>query len=271
MVQKKPLIILKFGGSILTVDAQFETFNEQVASKLLSEISKLSNQYSFILVHGAGSFGHYHAKAYDLKNGFKNEDQLTGIVKTHNSMLKLNSLLLTLFDSYESLRPVSFSPLNMCKTTDGEITEFSISNITKALELGLLPVLFGDVVFDENLGITILSGDKIVPYLASQMKPDKIIMLTDVDGVYDDNPKKNTEAKLLTEINLNDNALLKKISANASSGKTRVTGEMEKKLLELQEVVQAGIETWIISGLEEGNLYNKLATNDQKGTKIVFK
>ena len=56
----------------MTIDSQFETFNEKVASQLLTEIATLANKYNFVLVHGAGSFGHYHAKEYDLKNGLKN-------------------------------------------------------------------------------------------------------------------------------------------------------------------------------------------------------
>ena len=267
----KPLVILKFGGSILTIDSQFETFNEKVASQLLSEISALSTKFNFVLVHGAGSFGHYHAKEYDLKNGLKNDSQLVGVVKTHNSMLKLNSLFLSLFEKYESLKPISFNPMTLCKTENGEIKSFYLDSIQNALQLGLTPILFGDVVFDEVLDVTILSGDKIVPYLALALETTKIVMLTDVEGVYDDNPKKNPKAKLLQEINLNNKELLKKISANASSGKTRVTGEMEKKLLELEQVVKNGVETWIISGLKEQVLYSKLATNDQNGTKIVVK
>lgn len=266
---EKPLIILKFGGSILTDDSKFETFNEPITANLIQQIALLSSTYSFIIVHGAGSFGHYHAKEYNLKYGLKEERQLEGIVKTHNSMLKLNTLFLKEFEKYQQLHPVSFSPMTLCRTVEGEINKFDIVNIEKALKTGLLPILFGDVVFDDALGITILSGDKIVPYLALQFKPRKIIMLTDVEGVYDDNPKKNPQAKFIQELNLQNIDLLRKISENASSGKTRVTGEMEKKLLELKPVVEDSIETWIISGLIENNLVHKLQAENKIGTKIV--
>lgn len=267
----KNTVILKFGGSILTNDEKFETFNSEISNHLLNQISSLVETYNFIIVHGAGSFGHYHAKEYDLKNGLKNEKQLEGIVKTHNSMLRLNMLFLHEFEKYPNLYPVSFSPMTLSSTSSGEINSFDLSNIKRALDMGLLPVLFGDVVFDKSLGITILSGDKIVPYLALHLHLHKIIMLTDVEGVYDDNPKKNPQAKLIKEINLNDHKLLKAISRNDSSGKTRVTGEMEKKLLELKEVVENGIESWIISGLKENNLVHKLRTTNEIGTKIIYK
>lgn len=266
---EKPLIILKFGGSILTNDAKFETFNQEVTANLIAQINILAKKYRFIIVHGAGSFGHYHAKEYDLKNGLKNEKQLEGIVKTHNSMLKLNALFLQEFEKHDNIHPLSFSPMTLSLTSSGELLSFNITNINKALEIGLIPILFGDVVFDDKLGITILSGDKIVPYLALQLQPQKIVMLTDVEGVYDDNPKKNSSAKLIKEINLENSELIQKISANASSGKTRVTGEMEKKLLELKPVVEKGIETWIISGLIKDNLLQKLQSDNSIGTKII--
>ncbi len=267
----KKLILLKFGGSIITHDAKFESFNKKIVMKLINQIKALSTNYHFIIVHGAGSFGHFHAKKYNIKEGFKEDIQLLGLVETHQSMLKLNFMLIETIHEIGGFYPVPFNPINIVKTKEGSIVSFNIEQLKESLELGLTPVLFGDVVFDETLGFTILSGDKIVPYLAEQLKPEKIIMLTDVTGVYEDNPKKNPKAKLLSEINLNDSELLQKISANASSGKTRVTGEMEKKLLELTNVVKEGIETWIISGLEDDILYNKLAKNDKTGTKLIFK
>jgi isopentenyl phosphate kinase len=265
----KELIILKFGGSIITDDSKFETFNEEITKNLALEVASLSKKYSFIIVHGAGSFGHYHAKEYDLKNGLKDEKQLSGIIKTHNSMMKLNTLFLNTFKNIDSFYPISFSPFTICKTKNGIISKFDLLNIENALNLGLTPIIFGDVVLDESLGVTILSGDKIVPYLALHLKPKKILMLTDVEGVYDDNPKKNAQAKLIDEINLKDSELMQKISKNAESGKTRVTGEMEKKLLELQQVVENNIETWILSGLIKGNLTKKLQTENKIGTKIT--
>ena len=266
---EKPLLILKFGGSILSNDAKFVSFNKIVSANLIAQIAILAKSFRFIIVHGAGSFGHFHAKEYDLKIGLKSERQLEGVVKTHTSMLKLNVLFLREFEKYQNLHPVSFNPLTLCTTSSGEISTFELSNIKHALNINLLPILFGDVVFDDKLGITILSGDKIVPYLALQLRPDKIIMLTDVEGVYNDNPKKNKQAQLIKEFNLENIELIQKISANASSGKTRVTGEMEKKLLELKSVVEIGIETWIISGLLKDNLLLKLQNDNDIGTKII--
>lgn len=267
----KQLILLKFGGSIITNDDQFESFKRSPVVDLVKQIDRLADDYQFIIVHGAGSFGHYHAKKHNLKNGFKTKGQLQGVVDTHESMLKLNTLVLETIREFSSIKPLSFSPINLVKTTNGEMVSFDLETLNQALSLGFTPVVFGDVVFDSELGFTILSGDKIVPYIAEQLRPAKIVMLTDVNGVYDDNPKKNPAANLLAEINLKNVELLQKISANASSGKTRVTGEMEKKLLELENVVKAGVETWILSGLEQNSLYNKLVTNDQQGTKVVFK
>lgn len=264
----KPLLILKFGGSIITIDAKFETYNENVVKKLTDSLNKIIDLYNIIIVHGAGSFGHYHAKEYNIKQGFKDPNQLIGVVKTHESMLKLNNLFLNSLKKSTSIYPISFSPISFTNTANGEIKRFEISNIKSALKLGITPILFGDVVFDEKIDFTILSGDKIVPYLAKHLKPKKIVMLTDVEGVYDDNPSKNKNAKLLSEINLNDKEMLHKISVNADSGKTRVTGEMGKKLLELRETVQSGIETWIISGLIENLLPKLILENEHIGTKL---
>lgn len=268
----KPLLILKFGGSILTIDSKFETFNEAIVLKLINPLEVIMKDFSVIIVHGAGSFGHYHAKKYNLKAGFVEESQKRGIIKTHNSMLKLNTLLEKVLLTSKTINPITFSPNSFVTTKNGSLSKFEIENIKNALKLGLTPVIFGDVVFDERLGCTILSGDKIVPYLALHLRPEKIIMLTDVDGVFDNNPIKNKSAKLLPIINLNDQELLHKISSNAESGKTRVTGQMEQKLLELYDVVKSGVETWIISGLNPNNLLDVVMKEETsiKGTKLII-
>ena len=146
-------------------------------------------------------------------------------------------------------------------------------SLTLALSQGFIPVIFGDVVFDESIQFTILSGDQIVPYLADQLNASKIVMLTDVDGVYSKNPKFDPSAHLISEINVLDEDLLKQIfSTENNGGKIRVTGEMSKKLVELIPILRKGIETYVISGLKSEFLRSHLeGKKSYLGTKLLAK
>ena len=53
---------------------------------------------------------------------------------------------------------------------------------------------------DEDIKFAIISGDQIITYLAYDLKADRVILASDVDGIYTDNPKTNPEAKLIDEV-----------------------------------------------------------------------
>lgn len=238
-------------------------------------LGSLTNKYRFLVVHGAGSFGHFPAKAYQLKDGRLRERQKVGVVRTHHSMLQLTQLLQQSAFEVGGLYPVGFPPIALCTTgteggEDGRVKTFAVEPLRAAVNHGFTPFVFGDVVFDHDSKVTILSGDQITPLVAQELGASQIIMLTDVDGVYDDNPTKNPDAQLLSELNLADEALLKELSERASSGKTRVTGEMEKKLLELQTVVSSGVEAWVMSGLDPSNLAGRLGKGLHVGTRLTY-
>jgi isopentenyl phosphate kinase len=71
-VRVKNLTIIKIGGSVATFKEKIKPiFREKIVSQLAKEFSDYRDSHkkeSFILVHGAGSFGHPLAKKYDLAN-----------------------------------------------------------------------------------------------------------------------------------------------------------------------------------------------------------
>ena len=89
---KREMIILKFGGSLIT-DKKKEspTINEENLKRIGSILSKHSHE--FIIVHGAGSFGHPIAKKFDLASGLNNNpNQKQAIKETRKQVLQLNKI-----------------------------------------------------------------------------------------------------------------------------------------------------------------------------------
>ncbi|MCR3883118.1 MAG: uridylate kinase, partial [Methanothrix sp.] len=71
--------ILKIGGSVLTDKARLESARFEVVERIAAEIAGAGE--GLILVHGAGSFGHIHAKNFGLVEMFSPE----GVLQTHRS------------------------------------------------------------------------------------------------------------------------------------------------------------------------------------------
>jgi isopentenyl phosphate kinase len=114
------------------------------------------------------------------------------------------------------------------------IYEYPTNIIRKSLENRLVVITHGDVCFDEEATASILSGDTIAVHLAEELNAETILIGTDVDGVLDDNPKLNPEAKHIPIINQDNKDII--LSKSGPSTNTDVTGGMSKKLSELLEI-----------------------------------
>lgn len=253
------LVLLKLGGSVITNKEIPKTPNKDVINRIAKEISdaKLGR---LIIVHGGGSFGHPIAKQFKIKEGFKEQFQIQGFSQTHQAMLELNQHVVDALIRH-NIAAFSISPSSCIATKAGRIQDFYYSIITKLLDTGFIPVLFGDAVLDNTLGFTILSGDQLVAALAIRFKADKIIIGVDVDGLYTADPSDDS-AQLIPYIPSHN---LKALMHNIGEAKGNdVTGGMKGKILELTPALNANIKTIIVNAMKEGNIYKAL-----KGEKVI--
>ena len=262
------MIILKLGGSIITKkDAKSPTVNYENLNRISAEIASSSFD-KLIIVHGAGSFGHPFARKYEIGTEIKDEDDYNnkklGFCITQSWVRKLNNKVC------QSLREngifaVSIQPSSFITTENGRIYTFDLSLINKYLDLGFVPVLYGDVVLDLNksIKICVLSGDQIIKYIGENLNPERVILGTDVDGVYSKDPKKHENAKLIEIV-----TSLHDISAEDSLNMD-VTGGMLGKVKELLDLAVMGVESEIINADKKG--FIKKALNGQKVVGTVVK
>ncbi|POO03459.1 Aspartate/glutamate/uridylate kinase [Trema orientale] len=114
--------------------------------------------------------------------------------------------------------------------------------------------MHGDAVLDNSLGCTILSGDVIIRHLAVHFKPDYVVFLTDVLGVYD-RPPLESNAVLLREIAVREDGNWSVVKPNLQNTNNQVeitvaahdtTGGMETKILEAAMIAKLGIDVYIV-------------------------
>lgn len=264
----KKLIIIKLGGSILTFKDRLGSVNIPIINRMAHEIAIANKDYHLIVIHGGGSFGHPYAYGYFLHEGFKHNHQLKGLLKTHYAMLHLNSIIVNEFQRV-GLTPFSFHTSSFITTSNGEIKTINFEPIVNSIKLGFIPILYGDVVFDDKYGFHIVSGDKLCSHLSTLLNPCKVIFCCDVDGIYTADPKRSPHAKLLERINLDEITLL--IDASSSLYKFDVTGGMKAKLLEAMKIVSKNIDVLIINAMHPNRLLNAIYESNFYGSKITLK
>jgi isopentenyl phosphate kinase len=260
------LTILKLGGSVITKKNEPFVYASKTIRRLAREIAKADIK-SLIIVHGGGSFGHPIAKEYSIKQGYKDPSQLYGLAKTHLSMLRLNHIVMTALME-EDVPAFPIQPSSCFVTKGGRIDWLNIDAILDIQRLGLVPVLYGDVSFDQKIGFTILSGDQIVSYLSIRLGATRIVMGIDVDGLYVSNPKTDPSSRLLHRVDLSKQRNGIK-NLDVRSDIVDVTGGMGGKLQELIPALRNGAEAILVNALRPKRVLKALRGEAVIGTVLL--
>ncbi len=258
---KNHLTILKIGGSVLTYKNRISTIKRKRLEKIADELKSYLEEKNekLIVVHGAGSFGHPLAKKYNISDPHSVKNTL-GVGLTHASMHRLSLELCNVFlRNGLPVYPISSGSVLMQK--GGRISFFKVDLIHKLLEKDIIPVLHGDVVIDEDTQFSICSGDQIISYLSNKLPTRRILFLTDVDGVYTEDPKSSPNAKLLRLLRKRD---IQRIKISTRDYQDDVTGLMMGKLKEIAKIKG---QVLVFNGNKSGNLLRALQ-GDYPGTLI---
>lgn len=135
------------------------------------------------------------------------------------------------------------------------------------IEMGIIPIVNENdtVAVDEMEGTNFGDNDMLSAIVASVVGATRLIILTDIDGLYDCNPRSNPKAKLISEVEeINDSIL--KIAGGSESN--RGTGGMATKIAAAQLATNRGITCHIINGSNPNNLYSLI---DGKKLGTTFK
>ena len=267
MIFKKDLVILKIGGSVITDKKRNrKIINKKKLERIIKEIAcaKNKNNFSLIIVHGAGPFGHKIAKSFDLKNGYKNKSQIKAISDLSLDLKKLNIEILRCLKK-ENIFSITFEQSSVWKMTNKRLCDCDLSIINEYLQLNLTPILYGDILIDSKLGFSILSGDQIVYYLAKKLHAERVLIGTDLDGIFESDPKINKNARLIKKVDSNN---IKSLSLGRSLS-TDITNGMKGKVDELIRLAKFGIESEIIN-ISKPNIL-KRSLNGQKGLGTIIK
>ncbi|MFX1426108.1 MAG: isopentenyl phosphate kinase [Promethearchaeota archaeon] len=268
MKKDNEVILLKLGGSLLTDKNKPLFIREEIAESTIQQI--INADEKLILIHGGGSFGHPIAKKYNITKGFDRSipNQTFGLTETHQAMVRFNSYLVNLF--IERNYPALSIQSSVIFTRDnGKIITKSIDIIEDILDLNILPILYGDIIFDKQTSFSIISGDQIIFKLCEKLSKyhvSKVIFATEIDGIFiNDKDHANKRIILAPEILVSE---LDNLDLADLGKKIDVTGGIKGKINSIKKICDFNIPVQIVNGLKENFIFKSLKNQKLVSTNI---
>ena len=250
-------VVVKVGTSTLTYDNG--NVNLRNLEKLCKVLSDLHNSGRQIILVSSGAIGVGVGKL--------------GIKKRHTETKEKQALaavgqceLMFLYDKF--FGEYNNNVAQILLTKDIVLNELSKQNVVNTfqtlLEMGIIPIVNENdtVATDELIGTNFGDNDNLSAIVADLVGADLLIILTDIDGLYETDPRKDPTAKKISVVKYIDDHI-REIAGG--SGSNRGTGGMSTKITAAAAATSAGINTCVMSGEDPAQIY-KLLEGEQIGT-----
>ena len=263
----RPIVLLKLGGSLITDKTRPGVARHAAIRRLAEELASVSKQPRgprLVVGHGSGSYGHVAASDGGLTPGADLRKRLDAISGTQHRAAELHRLVVaTLVKA--GARPFSFAPSSFLCAVGGRAGRPFVEPIFEALDLGLLPVVYGDVVLDRKRGAVIVSTEELFLLLAKEARRrrnpvSRAVWLGETDGVRDETG--GTIARLSAAT-----ALRAARRVTGASG-VDVTGGMALRLRAASALAKAGISSSIVDGRKAGAIAAAISGRALGGTRV---
>ncbi len=263
------LVLLKLGGAVITEKSARESPRLEELRRLAREIASWrgAGEGRLIVGHGSGSFAHVAAQATRFSQ--RPGDPLR-IAAVAAAARRLNGLVVDAL--IDAGIPATAIPGNLlARSLDAAVVAVRVELVADLMQSGLVPVLYGDAVTDRTQGGAIASTEQLLAALAREVRTDRIVLATDVDGVYEVDPD-SEDAGDTKPIPLITPASVDQLSSlgGARKGATDVTGGMYSKVRRMVRLVEElpNLKVRIVNGLEPGAVLKALEDREAGGTVI---
>ena len=250
-------IVIKIGTNLLT--DKNDSLAIGVISSLVSQIAILHKEGLDVVVVSSGAIaagrGVLNIKQ-DTSTALENYQAQAAVGQHH------------LMETYGRLFFEENITVGQALLTRGELSSGQTgSNVRRAIDelfkLKVIPIVNeNDVVATDEIEASFGDNDKLSAAVANLIAADLLIFLTDQDGLFDDDPRVNSRAKMIKHVpRITDEIILAANNTPSRRGK----GGMASKILAAAEATSWGTTTVIANGLNE-NVVTDIVSGQQKGT-----
>ncbi|WP_294405886.1 glutamate 5-kinase [uncultured Ruminococcus sp.] len=244
-LKDKKRIVIKVGTSTLT--HRTGRLNIRRVEGLVKNLADLQNAGHEIILVSSGAIGLGMAKL-----GLRDRPKDTPSKQCCAAVGQCE--LMYLYDNLFSNYSINVAQMLLTKYI---LLEDRRQNVQNALETiiahGVIPIVNeNDTVAIDELELEVGENDSLAATVAEIAKADLLIIMSDIEGLYDSDPRKNPDAKLIPVVEkIDDN--IRELAGGA--GTTLGTGGMITKINAAEIAVRNGIDMIIINGKNPDNLY----------------
>lgn len=249
----KNRIVVKIGSSSLT-HKYTGYLNLNKVEKLARVLCDLRNQgMEVVLVSsGAGAVGRKTMGYMERPNDLPVKQALAAI-----GQAKLMMTYQKLFAEYNQV----VAQILMTKTTmlNDDSRKNAQNTFDELLKMGVIPIVNeNDTVATHEIEFG--DNDRLSAIVAAVIHADLLILLSDIDGLYEDDPKRNPDARFIREVEEITDDLQE--MGKETTGSTVGTGGMSAKIVAARMATDAGIDMVITNGDDVDNIYRVLDGED---------
>ena len=246
-------IIIKVGTATLSSDKPEKAINIEIIEKLSEIISRLKESGHKVILVTSGA----------VALGAKELNQRLKLKTVHEKQTAASIGQVKLMETYERFfSKYKIIIAQILLTRDGFEQKRVYKNTEKTLcsllNVGVIPIINeNDAVASEEIRFG--DNDILSALVSKLIRADRLIILTDEDGLYDSNPKINKNAKLISVVKKITPEIHKMASGKGSEFSM---GGMKSKLQAAKFATSHGIKTHIMFGKKPENILNILKNNN---------
>lgn len=213
-LKDKKRVVIKIGSSSITHEKTGE-INLGKIEKLVRQIADLKGEGREVVLVSSGAIA-------AGRHTFKQDEKPSTLAKKQAFAAVGQAKLMMIYQRIFAEYNIIASQILMTKSTitDSEARVNAHNTFLELLNLGSVPIVNeNDTIATDEIKVG--DNDTLSAIVASLVDADLLILLSDIDGLYTDDPRKNIEAKFIEEVGQIDDKILalgKDTSSNVGTG-----------------------------------------------------
>ena len=263
-IKDKKRIVVKIGSSSLQ-HPETKGLDYIRMEKLVRELCDIHNQGKDVVLVSSGAIA-VGKRVIRLKEDTQRTAAEEMAVKQACSAIGQARLMMTYQKLFAEYNHVAAQILMTKNTISDDLNRYNAHNtFSELLDMGVIPIV------NENDTVTTYEiefgdNDTLSAIVAAMIDADLLILLSDIDGLYTDDPRRNPDAKFIEQVDELTEELLE--MGKESTGSSVGTGGMNTKLTAAQIATRSGADMVIANSKDIGVLH-RIIEGKNVGTLFV--
>ncbi len=263
-IRDKKRIVVKIGSSSLT-HKETGDIDYIRMEKLVRELSDIRNQGKEVVLVTSGAIA-AGKNAMHLQETEAGSQAKAMAVKQACSAVGQARLMMTYQRLFSEYNQIAGQILMTKNTIVDNLNRYNAHNtFSELLRMGVIPIVNENDTI-ATYEIEIGDNDTLSAIVAALVEADLLILLSDIDGLYTDDPRRNPSAEFIRQVDeLTDEYLC---MGKESTGSSVGTGGMNTKLVAAKIATRSGVDMVIANSRDIGVLH-RILSGEEEGTLFV--